>query len=73
MNIGTFFIGLLIFIAGGTIVIFHRQIGDNLASGISSYDKVKLTGVIIAILGFIVMVNLHAIILNGIINLIFKR
>ncbi|MBQ3294660.1 hypothetical protein IJG98_02965 [Candidatus Saccharibacteria bacterium] len=70
-NIGAFIIGFLILAAGGACVVFYRQIAENLAHGVSSYDHVKIFGVIAIALGFLVMTNLHTVILEGLIKLIF--
>ena len=72
-SIAWLFGGLAIAVAGGLIVIFYKQIADNLVNGVSSYDKVKLTGVITAIVGLICMANLHTFILQFIVNLMFGR
>lgn len=72
-SIGWFFLGVLILVAGAAIVVFYRQISENFAHGVSSYDKVKLAGVIIAGIGLLVMANLHTLILNAFVNLIFNR
>ena len=56
--------GLVIAAAGGAIVFFHRQIAENLANGVSSYDKVKLFGVITIVVGLLVTMNLHTWILT---------
>lgn len=69
-NIGWLVGGLVITAIGGAIVFFHRQIADNLANGVSSYDHVKLFGVITAIIGLIVAMNLHVFILTLLVNLI---
>ena len=60
--------GLVIAAAGGAIVFFHRQIAENLANGVSSYDKVKLFGVITIVVGLLVTMNLHTFILTLIVN-----
>lgn len=65
--------GLLITLIGGLIVIFYRQISDNLVSGVSSYEKVKLFGVITIIIGLLITANLHILVLTLIANLFFKR
>lgn len=65
--------GLAIVLAGGLIVIFYRQIADNLANGVSSYEKVKLFGVVTIIVGLLITANLHIFVLNLITSLIFKR
>lgn len=72
-SIGWMFGGLAIALAGGLIVIFYKQIADNLVNGVSSYDKVKLFGVIAIIVGLICTANLHTFILGGIVNLLFNR
>ena len=68
---GWLFGGLGIAIAGGLIVIFYKQIADNLVSGVSSYEKVKLFGVITIIIGLICTANLHTFILEALVNLLF--
>lgn len=67
------FFGLLIMAFGALLVIFHQKIADHLANGVSSYDKFKLAGVVFIILGFIVMINLHSVILTWLIDIIFRR
>ena len=65
--------GLVITIAGTLIVVFYKQISDGLVNGVSSYDKVKLFGVITIIVGLLVTANLHTFILGLIVDLLFKR
>ena len=72
-SIGWFILGLCILIAGGAIVVFYRQISENLASGISSYDRVKLFGLIACGLGLLIMMNLHTFLLGLLVNAIFRR
>ena len=61
--------GLVIAAAGGAVVIFYRQIAHGLANGVSSYDKIKLFGVIAIIVGLLVAMNLHVIVLEFIFGL----
>ena len=70
---GWFILGLLIFIAGGCVVVFYRQISENLASGISSYQHVKLFGIITSVVGFLVMTNLHTFLLRLFVGLIIPN
>lgn len=70
-NFGWMAAGIVITVVGVAIVVFHRQIADNLANGVSSYDHVKLFGIITAIIGLLVTANLHIVILQLITNLIF--
>lgn len=72
-NFGWVILGLMIAAAGGAIVAFYRQIADNMASGVNSYDKVKLAGLIILGIGLAVMANLHTLILSFLVQIIFKR
>lgn len=72
-SFGWFFTGVLILAAGTAITVFYQKIADNLASGVSSYNKIKLAGIIIAIVGFLVMANLHTLILSLFVNLVFNR
>ena len=65
--------GLAIALAGGLIVIFYRQIAENLANGVSSYEHVKLFGVITLIVGLLITANLHIFVLTLITNLLFNR
>ena len=72
-SFGWMFGGLAIALTGGLIVIFYRQIADNLANGVSSYDKIKLFGVITIVIGFLIAANLHILVLTFITNLLFGR
>ncbi len=69
-SFGWVFTGLIIFLAGGAIVLFYRQIADNMASGVASYNKVKFWGMVIAGVGLIVMMNLHTLLLSAFVSLI---
>lgn len=72
-SFGWMFGGLAIALAGGLIVFFYRPIAENLANGVSSYEKVKLFGVITVVVGLLVTMNLHIFILTFITNLLFGR
>ncbi len=70
-SLGWLFGGIAIAIIGGLIVIFYKQIADNLVNGVSSYDKVKLVGIITIIVGLLCTANLHTFLLGLLVNLIF--
>ena len=72
-SLGWMFGGLLIALAGGLIVIFYKQVADNLANGVSSYDRVKLFGIITAVVGLLITANLHTFILKLLVNLLFGK
>ncbi|MBR3366058.1 hypothetical protein IKG48_03000 [Candidatus Saccharibacteria bacterium] len=69
-SFGWVFTGLIIFLAGGAIVLFYRQIAENFASGVASYGRVKFWGLVIAGVGLIVMMNIHTLLLTAFVNLI---
>ncbi len=62
--------GVVIALAGGLIVIFYQKIADFLANGVSSYDHVKLFGIITIIVGLLIAMNLHTLILTLLVNFI---
>jgi hypothetical protein len=64
LSLGSFFVGLLILGAGIAFVKWHQWVADNFGSGYSSYDRYKLAALITCAAGFIVMVNLHSVILQ---------
>ena len=72
-NFGWMIGGLLITLAGGLIVFFYRPIAENLANGVSSYEHVKLFGVITIIVGLLITANLHIVVLSLITNLLFGK
>ena len=72
-SIGWMFGGLGIALAGGLVVIFYRAIADNLAGGVSSYEKVKLFGVVTIIVGLLIASNLMSFILTWLTKLLFGK
>ena len=72
-NLGALIIGFIILAAGGACVAFYQKIADNFAHGVSSYDHVKLFGIITIVIGFIIMTNLHSVVLNWLIHLLFPK
>lgn len=67
----SFFIGIIILLCGGALVLWYRQIADNFGGGAGSYEKYRLYGLIACGLGFVVMLNLHTIILTAIFSMLF--
>ena len=70
---GAFFVGFLILAASGALVIWHRQIADNLGSGLASYEKYRLYGLIGCGVGFLVMLNVHSLLFTWILSMLFNR
>ncbi len=60
---GWFFIGLIVLAASVALTVWHRVIADNLGSGVVSYDRYRLAGLIGCALGIVVMLNLHTFLL----------
>ncbi len=71
-SVGWMFGGLAIVLIGGLIVLFYKQIADGLASGVSSYDKVKLFGILTVVLGLLMASNLLPVVLTWLVRLIFR-
>ena len=70
---GSIFVGVLIIAAGGAVVFFYRQISEGMASGVSSYEKVKLFGIIAIGVGVLIATSLYTIPLNMLVNALFHR
>lgn len=73
LNFGTFLLGLGITILGALMVRFYKEISDNLAGGISSYDKVRLWGLGITIFGIFFAFNIIQLIILEIVKLFFPN
>ncbi len=71
-DFGWMFGGLVIAAVGGAIVFFYRQIAENFANGVKSYEKVKLFGIITLAIGLLITANLHTFLLSLLVNLIKK-
>ena len=65
--------GILILLAGGAFILWHRQIADTFGSGPVSYDRYRLWGLIAMIIGFITMFNLHVLVLDLLLGSFFKN
>ena len=72
-NLGWMMVGLVITIAGALVVFFYRPIADNVANGVSSYDKVKLFGIITIVVGLLTTSNLLLFILRFIFGLLLGK
>ena len=72
-SFGWMAIGIAITVAGALIVFFYRPISENLANGVSSYEHVKLFGIITAVVGMLVTANLHIFVLNLLVHLLFGK
>ena len=70
-SFGSFFIGVLILAAGAAFVKWHRQIADNMGSGVASYERFKLWAFITCGIGILVMLNLHLLILGWFFSMLF--
>lgn len=70
---GWFLIGLIILAVGTALVLWHQKIADNFGSGVVSYGRYQLFGLIACIVGFIVMLNLHTFLLRAVFGMFFGR
>ena len=63
-SLASFFFGLAILAAGVAFMRWHQWVADNFGSGVGSYEQYKFWALITCFVGLIVMVNLHAAILE---------
>ena len=71
-NFGWMVAGLAITLVGALVVIFYRPIAENMANGVSSYEKVKLFGIIAVIIGLLTTSNLLLFVFNLLFGFLFK-
>ncbi len=67
-----FGIGALIVLTGAALTIWHRQIADNLGSGVVSYERYRMWGLIGVGIGLVVMINLHTLLLSWFFSMLFR-
>lgn len=72
-SIGWFFIGIVIVIVATIALRFHQQIADNLGSGVSDYERYRMWALIALGMGFVVMLNLHGLILKTLLGNVFPH
>ncbi len=72
-SIESLFLGLIILAIGAAMVAYHQKLADHLASGVSSYDRFRFWGLIVCGVGIAIMLSLHTIPLNWLVNSLFVR
>ena len=73
LSAGSFFIGLVILLVGVAFVRWHQRVADSFGSGMGSYERYKTYAIVTCVVGFLVMINLHAVILGAIVDSVFNR
>lgn len=73
LSVGSFIVGIMIVIAGVVFVRFHQWIADNFGGGAGSYERYKFYALTTCGLGFVVMVNLHTMLLTWFFGMLFNR
>ena len=73
LSAGSFFIGLVILLAGVAFVRWHQRVADSFGSGMGSYERYKMYAIVTCVVGFLVMINLHAVILGALVDAVFNR
>ncbi len=66
-------IGIIVLIIGCALTLYYRPIADTMGSGIASYDRYRLVGLIACGVGFLVMLNLHSLLLGWFFGMLFNR
>lgn len=72
-SFGWMFAGLLVMVAGALIVIYYQKVAESFLNGVTDYEKTKLIGIIVVVVGLILVTNLHTVLLTAFVNLLFKR
>ena len=54
-SLGGFMFGAIAMIIGILMVRFYKEIADNLAGGIATYDRIRMWGVGVAVFGVLMM------------------
>ena len=72
-SFGAFFIGLIILAIGAIGIIYHQKIADNIGSGVGDYERYRLWALIACGIGIVVMLSLHTIPLNWLVDAVFRR
>lgn len=72
-SFGWMFAGLLVMVAGALIVIYYQKVAESFLNGVTDYEKTKLIGIIVVIVGLILVTNLHTVLLTAFVNLLFRR
>jgi hypothetical protein len=70
-SIGSFFFGFLILVVGVVFVRFYQWVANNFGNGVASYDHYRFYALITCCTGFIVMLNLHSLVLRWFFGHIF--
>ena len=68
---GWFAIGLLALLASVALTVWHRPIADNFGSGVVSYERYRLWGLIGCGLSLVFMLNLHTLFLSWFFSMLF--
>ena len=68
---GWFMIGIILTCASVALTVWYRPIADNFGSGVSSYERFRLWGLIGCGVGILVMLNIHTLILTAIFSSLF--
>jgi hypothetical protein len=66
-----FFIGMLIVGASVALIVWYQPIADSFGYGVTSYERFRLYGILGCLLGFIVMLNVHTLLLYWAFGLFF--
>ena len=70
-NINGFLLGVAIIVVGVLLLKYYKEIADNLASGVSSYDKIRIWGVGLVMLGLGVSFGIVQFLLIELLSLFF--
>ncbi len=63
--------GILVLFAGAALTVWYQQLADMFGSGVSSYERYRLYGLIACIFGIVIMLNLHTLLLRWFFGMLF--
>ncbi|MBS7346490.1 MAG: hypothetical protein KIG14_02135 [Candidatus Sacchiramonaceae bacterium] len=72
-SFGGFIFGAIAMIIGILMVRFYKEIADNLTGGVSTYDKVRMWGLGIAVFGVLTMFGIIQWLLILILSQVFPQ
>jgi hypothetical protein len=67
------FIGLAIMLVGVIFIRWYKQIADFLGSGAGSYTRYRFWALMFSLAGIFIALNLHSLILTGILSLFIRN
>lgn len=72
-DLNSMFLGLGIMLIGILFTRWYKQVSDFFGRGIASYGKFRLTAILTCVAGFLISLNLHILLLNWLVGILFPK